>query len=133
MKVNIMLYFIPSKNIIGHFLIFWNNINIWSEKKKWKWKVNYNYLRFLNCSLVREKNLLKITSFCSFSGKNIWNLFVQCRLIWHHFFFVLHFKTRKRSVTTHPIKLLQSCKMLAKLNTAFGCQYHTYWNTHLMF
>ena len=115
------------------FSKFFKIIWISDLKNKWKWKVKCNYLRYLNFLLVKKKSLLKITSFCSFSAKNIWSLFVQFKLIWHHFLFVFHFKTRKRSVTTHPIKLLQFCTMLAKLKSPFGCQYHTYWNTHLMF
>ena len=113
------------------FSTFWM-ISIFDLKNKNKCKVNCNYLIFLNFWLVRKKNLLKITSFCSFCAKNIWSLSVQFKSIWHHFFFVFHFNTRKRSVTAHPIKLLQFCTMLAKQNPAFGCQLDTYWNTHLM-
>ena len=131
MRLHIMLYFILSKNIIGHFLHF--------ERYQYLiWKLNENASQLQLSDIFEfligeKKSLLKITSFCNFSAKNIWSLFVQFKLIWHHFSFVFHFKSRKRSVTTHPIRLLQFCTMLAKQNSAFRCQLHTYWNTHLMF
>ena len=124
--------FFTFKKYNWSFSTFWM-ISIFDLKNKWKCKVNCNYLIFLNFWLVMEKSLWKITSFRSFSAKNIWSLSVQFKSIWYHFFFVFHFNTRKRSVTTHPIKLLQFCTMLAKQNSALGCQLHTYWNTHLTF